>query len=225
MIPGVINQWDVDCNYSFNADESELISFLGVDGRLALSIANQKGSYTTTGTGFLSGMAPSGVGTDTQQSFDPSVGKKVIEFVVSCPSNSGSGVVVVSAAFGTVGETLYTNLDITAEVGGTFGIDLYTSAMVFVSHYSVSGLASVPNRASVLIDGDANTIQLYLDGVAVTMDAPGITPNPVTWAAMFIQEFNGAQSGLVYSIEAITSTSGMTGSYPGGTKTICGTNL
>lgn len=210
------------CTYAFNADASVITGFLGCDGRLTLSGGDQKGSYLTTGAGFLAGMAPSGVDTDTQQSFDPSVGKMAIEFAVTIPANSGTDVVVVSAAFGTVGETLYTNLDITAEVGGTFGIDLYTSAGVFVNHYTASGLLSAPLRAGIMTDGDASTIQLYLDGVAVTMANPSLPPNPNTYMAMFVQEFAGAQAALTYDIQAVTSASDMTGSYPSGTVDICG---
>lgn len=213
------------CTYAFNADASVVTGFIGCDGRLTLSEANQKGTYLTTGSGFLAGMAPAGVDTDTQQDFNPSVGKMAIEFVVTCQSNSGSGVVVVSAAFGTVSETLYTYLDITAEVGGTFGVDLYTSAGPLVNHYSVSGLLSAPSYAGIMTDGDASTIQLYLDGVAVTMANPSLPPNPNTYMEMFVQEYSGAQAGRTYSIEAVTSYNELVGTYPAGTTDICGNTL
>ncbi|MEN6547407.1 MAG: hypothetical protein ABFE07_15325 [Armatimonadia bacterium] len=224
MIHGIVNQWDVDCTYSFNADESELISFLGVDGRLALSMANQKGSYTTTGTGFLSAMAPAGLPTNTQQVFDNTSGKVAIEFAVVCPSNSGSADVVVSAAADDVLVQDIFSLDVTAKADGTFSVDMYYNTP-FTSLYQATGLITAPSRLGVLTDADAGTIQLYMDNAPVVMNDDTLRTGTDVTLAMYVTEFTGAQSGLVYSIEAITSTSGMTGSYPGGTKTICGTNL
>lgn len=209
------------CTYAFNADASVITGFIGCDGRLTLSALDQKGSYTTTGSGFLAGMAPSGVDTDTQQSFDSSTGKTALEFQVTCPANGGAGAVVTSVAFGNVGSSPSTFLDLTAEVGGTFGIDLYTITPS-ITHYTATGLPTAPTRLAIMIDGVVGEIQLYVDNVAVTMADPTSGGPPAVYMEMFVQEFAGAQAALAYDIQAVTSASDMTGSYPSGTVDICG---
>lgn len=208
------------CTYAFNADASVITGFIGADARLALSNGDQKGSYTTTGVTYVAGMAPSGIDTSTQQTFDVSSGKTAIEFDITLAANAGTGLAYVTSSADSSTRDVFI-LEVGANPGGAFSVALYYNAP-FTILYQALGLVSPPSRIGVLMDATTNQIQLYLDGVAVAMTSDVLRPDTDVSLTMFAGEFVGAQAGLGLAIEAITSASSMTASYPSGTVDICG---
>jgi hypothetical protein len=223
MICGIICQVGNPCMYPMAASSADVIAIIGTDSRLVLSQANQKGSFTTTGSAHSAAMAPDGIATSTQQTFSNTTGKPVLEFLVTCPASTG-GNAGVSALLDSIAGADVFNLDVTAEAGGTFGIDLYHNSP-FVMSYTVTGLATAPAKIAVAMDSGAGTYQLYLDDVPVTM----LDDTMVTASDLYVQQYASEASGVtsigqVYAIELVTDAAAIaTTGLPSGSNDIDGT--
>lgn len=216
MIAGIICQDDAQA-YPLDATLSEMTTVAGYDGKLSPSLADTKGSYTTTGSAGVYGMAPTNL-VSTPQSFSNQTGKKAVEWLVELDTPVG-GIVTVGGNVSTsavAGQIAYWFIE--AKPDGTFDFYIYAGSSLLEG--SITGLPTTPSVVGLLMNGDTSEATAYLDGSPVVMAVSTMTESATCILSQYVDEDAGVTAGASYSVQLITT--GLTGTYPPGTTDIFG---